>query len=491
MAEMEWELLCGCGEHCFGVLKDGHLCNCFKRLVFSCIPHGFLAISSAYHLGKHWPYRVHGRIIYSLTLHFRHAFCVILVVVAVALLLAGFLYAEFCPGLINIVDCVFRAIAWLAHSRFVWSSHRFHHLHVRGPGMTILSFLLVLVSSFVLLQSSVRQQIHQSRLLPTFEEWFIYGTCFMYVLYALTLLPFRRPPTLTQLHLQDSTEEVLIPDGDADSFDVSNISPNLLSALTFSWVSPLMKHGAKGHISSVHDVFVLPLSLNTVNVSETFHNVLCRCATAVNDQHHSVPDHTLSVSNMPADEHQIVSGQLLISDYKHQTTLLKGLMRAFGVEYFLVGLLKLFGDSMSFVGPVLLNLLLNFMVDRSRPVWHGYAYTAALFLSTLLGAIFSTHFSYHVAIVGLKFRAALVSSVYDKTLTVSSAVFGSDSGGDGSSDSFSGTGEVVNLMSTDVDRVVNFCPSFHQLWSLPLQVGMLLVFSYYLITFAVTANVAN
>jgi len=30
--------------------------------------------------------------------------------------------------------------------------------------------------------------------------------------------------------------------------------------------------------------------------------------------------------------------------------------------------------------------------------------------------------------------------------------------------------EVVNLMSTDVDRVVNFCPSFHEFWSLPLQI---------------------
>jgi len=116
-------------------------------------------------------------------------------------------------------------------------------------------------------------------------------------------------------------------------------------------------------------------------------------------------------------------------------------------------------------------LLLNFMVDRSLPLWHGYVYTAALLLSTLLGSIFATHFSYRVTIVGLKFRAALVSTVYDKTLTVSSAVFGGDSGMDSVSDSFSGTGEVVNLMSTDVDRVVNFCPSFHQLWSLPLQVS--------------------
>jgi len=475
MAETEWELLCGCGERSFTIWKDGDFGNCFKRLVFSCIPHGILAISSAYQLGKHWPRRFRGRIIYSTTLHFRHAFCIILMAVAVALLLSGFLYVEFCRGLINVVDCGFRAIAWFAHSRFVWGSHRFHHVHLRGPAATVMSFLHVHALSFILLQSSVRQQIRESRLLPTLEEWFVYGTCFVYVLYALTLLPcYRRPPTPTRLHLhlQDGSEEVLISDGDADSVDASTIRTNPLSTLTFSWVGPLMKRGAKGRIGSVDDVLELPSLLNTVLVSETFHNVLCDHRTAVDNQYHSVIDHSSSMHNEHgiADENLPLSSPLLMSDYKHHTTLLKGLVRTFGAEYFLVGLLKLFSDSMSFVGPILLNLLLNFMVDRSVPLWHGYLYTAALLLSTLLGAVFSTHFNYRVTIVGLKFRAALVSTVYDKTLTVNSAVFGGDNGGDTSSDSFSGTGEVVNLMSTDVDRVVNFCPSFHQLWSLPLQV---------------------
>lgn len=32
--------------------------------------------------------------------------------------------------------------------------------------------------------------------------------------------------------------------------------------------------------------------------------------------------------------------------------------------------------------------------------------------------------------------------------------------------------QVVNFMSTDTDRVVNFAPSFHQFWSLPFQIGV-------------------
>jgi len=460
MAETEWELLCGCRERHFTVWKDGDFGSCFEHFLFSCIPHGFLAISSTYELGKHWPKRFRGHIIYSMTLHFRHALCIILVLSAVALLLAGFLYAEFCPGLINVVDCGFRAIAWFSHSRFVWGSHRFRHVHLRGTKATVVSYLLVHASSFVLLQSAIRHQICEARPLPTLEEWFVYGSCFVYILYALTLLPRHRPQPPILLHLQDDSQEILISDGDADSSDVLTIRRNPLSIITFSWVDPLMKRGAKSQIRSVDDVFELPSSLDTVFVSESFYNVL-RDSRAATDRY-NVP----GIDNLDAGDH------LLMSGYKYHTTVLKGLMRTFGTEYFFAGLLKLFGDSMSFVGPILLNLLLHFMVDRSLPLWHGYAYTAALLLSTLLGAIFSTHFSYRVAVVGLKFRAALVSMVYDKTLTVSSAMFGGDSNQDISLDHFSGTGEVVNLMSTDVDRVVNFCPSFHQLWSLPLQASI-------------------
>lgn len=31
-------------------------------------------------------------------------------------------------------------------------------------------------------------------------------------------------------------------------------------------------------------------------------------------------------------------------------------------------------------------------------------------------------------------------------------------------------GEIVNFMSTDTDRIVNSCASFHAFWSIPFQV---------------------
>lgn len=65
-----------------------------------------------------------------------------------------------------------------------------------------------------------------------------------------------------------------------------------------------------------------------------------------------------------------------------------------------------------------------------------------------------------MCIVGLKIRGALVTAIYRKTLTASSTILNSK---------FS-VGEIVNFMSTDTDRIVNSCPSFHAVWSIPFQV---------------------
>ena len=37
---------------------------------------------------------------------------------------------------------------------------------------------------------------------------------------------------------------------------------------------------------------------------------------------------------------------------------------------------------------------------------------------------------------------------------------------------------MVNFVSTDTDRIVNFCQSFHQFWSLPFQVAITLFLLY-------------
>ena len=73
-------------------------------------------------------------------------------------------------------------------------------------------------------------------------------------------------------------------------------------------------------------------------------------------------------------------------------------------------------------------------------------------------ALSLAHFNLQMSELQLKVKAAIVTSVYKHVINVSSVELNKFS-----------SGEVINYMSTDTDRIVNFGPSLHAVWSLPFQ----------------------
>jgi ATP-binding cassette, subfamily C (CFTR/MRP), member 10 len=102
------------------------------------------------------------------------------------------------------------------------------------------------------------------------------------------------------------------------------------------------------------------------------------------------------------------------------------------------------------------------MINAHNIIIFRYLYAGALLAATIISALFIVHFNWLMSIIGLKMRGAIVSTILRKTLSVTSTDL---------SKSFT-VGEITNFMSTDTDRIVNSCPSFHALWSIPLQVSM-------------------
>ncbi len=64
-------------------------------------------------------------------------------------------------------------------------------------------------------------------------------------------------------------------------------------------------------------------------------------------------------------------------------------------------------------------------------------------------------------ILGLKVRTALISVVYRKSLNISAAA-----------KKDSTVGEIVNIMSVDVQKFMDLLPYVNALWSAPLQIGL-------------------
>lgn len=105
--------------------------------------------------------------------------------------------------------------------------------------------------------------------------------------------------------------------------------------------------------------------------------------------------------------------------------------------------------------------------------------------------------------VGLKVRSALMASVYEHLLRLKAADIADSAVTQGPFFSsppslldrpcragLAVTGQLVNLMSTDTERIVNFAPSLHDAWAMPLQLAIALGLLYREVGLAFVAGLA-
>ncbi|KJH49298.1 ABC transporter transmembrane region [Dictyocaulus viviparus] len=160
-----------------------------------------------------------------------------------------------------------------------------------------------------------------------------------------------------------------------------------------------------------------------------------------------------------------------------QYSLSSSLISTFGWSFFSLAILRLASDAFTFAGPILLHLLVDVLEDPV-PNPMGFLYAGLMVLFSLLAAFFSTNFNFYVNKIGLKVRAACITTLYDKLLMVPATEMNAFS-----------SGAILNFVSTDVDRVVNFCNSFHAFWSLPVQLTIALYLLYREVGMAFLAGV--
>jgi len=215
---------------------------------------------------------------------------------------------------------------------------------------------------------------------------------------------------------------------DTDQFylGIARDEVTFLSQLFLSWVQPLMSKGSKHQLNSSDDLYDMPRRSCTHLIVPRFEREMQQTKSVVESLH-----------------------------------------RCFGGPFYLMGILKFLGDSLGFVGPLVLGVLVEFIDDQTEPMLFGYLCAAALCLATFFAALCNVHFNFGIAEIALQMRAVLVSMIYSKTLRVNAVQLSEFS-----------SGEIVNMMSTDTDRIVNFCASFHAFWSLPFQVGVTLYLLY-------------
>ncbi|KAL4612819.1 Multidrug resistance-associated protein 7-like [Arapaima gigas] len=227
------------------------------------------------------------------------------------------------------------------------------------------------------------------------------------------------------------------------------------SRIFYLWLNPLMKRGQNMELQRPSDVGLLPYRLQTRVICQNFD--LC-CAKS---QHERVvlEDEPEQRRGGPCKDEVLQANS--------EIRLLHVLHKAFGLKYYLLGLVKLLGNMLGFAGPLLLSSLVAFMEDSQAPISQGLWCSLGLFTSTFLSAILRNIFTFEVSKVSLCARAAVIATIYRKSLRVSSTTLAQFN-----------LGEVVNFMSTDTDRLINFLNNFHDVWNLPIQFAVTLYLFY-------------
>ncbi|XP_054098575.2 ATP-binding cassette sub-family C member 6 isoform X3 [Callithrix jacchus] len=136
--------------------------------------------------------------------------------------------------------------------------------------------------------------------------------------------------------------------------------------------------------------------------------------------------------------------------------LLRAIWQVFHSTFLLGTLSLVISDVFRFTVPKLLSLFLEFIGDPKPPAWKGYLLAVLMFLSACLQTLFEQQNMYQLKVLQMRLRSAITGLVYRKVLALSSG-----------SRKASAVGDVVNLVSVDVQRVTESVLYLNGLW-LPL-----------------------
>nr|POE76226.1 metal resistance protein ycf1 [Quercus suber] len=219
--------------------------------------------------------------------------------------------------------------------------------------------------------------------------------------------------------------------GDEDECPLE--SANIFSRLTFSWMSPMMKYGYKEYLTQ-DDLWNLRKTDNTKCTYDDF-------ATAWDRQ----------------------------AETKNRPSLWLAMFSAFGGPYFIGAAIKTISDCLAFIQPQLLRFLISF-VDSYRPgnepqpPVKGAAIALAMF-AVSIGQTACLHQYFQRSFeTGMRVKAALTAMIYRKSMRLSNEGRSAKS-----------TGDIVNYMAVDTQRLQDLAQYGQQVWSAPFQIILCMI----------------
>ena len=312
-------------------------------------------------------------------------------------------------------------------------------IHSRGPKLMLLTEVFCFyISSLQLWSGMVNLDFDKDKLA-------IFSLIFDPLFFGIRLLTkipiiypdeserMRRVRQMRQLNPNEVDQAPIQPN---PSEVLSETSVGFLGKLMFTWISGTIYRGYRGELFSLHFLPLLPKSLNAKTLE---------CSLNVEP---------ICVKNK--------------SRFSAAVPLISQLFAQFGREFLLLGLVRFISSSLSLLSPVFLNKFIGELMHVSADWKLAFLWGTSLIILKLLGIFLETVYAYWVDRYGLKVKVSVTTLVYRQFMHLRSYKLSEFS-----------TGNLVNLLTSDSERVVNLAPSFNGLWSMPVEAVVAIWLLYY------------
>ncbi|XP_038673881.1 multidrug resistance-associated protein 4 [Scyliorhinus canicula] len=142
--------------------------------------------------------------------------------------------------------------------------------------------------------------------------------------------------------------------------------------------------------------------------------------------------------------------------------LTKAILKCFWKPYIILGAFTFLEEIIRIAQPIMLGKIINYFENYNPEDTEAYkvafGYAAGIALCTLFLAILHHLYFFHVQRTGMKLRVAMCHMIYRKALRLSNVALAKTT-----------TGQIVNLLSNDVNKFDQVTIFLHFLWVGPLQ----------------------
>ncbi|XP_077285787.1 multidrug resistance-associated protein 1-like [Arctopsyche grandis] len=326
---------------------------------------------------------------------------------------------------------------------------------LRTSGLQFLFWILLFLCSIPQLSSEIRKYIDEKYL-----ECSIYPFVSYIIYFFMVLIIF-----ILNCFVDVSPSESLHPKQENSSPERNS---GFLSKILFTWFDSLVWTGFKRPLV-LEDLWSVNPEDSSAEVVPLFEKYWKESHSKINS---SQPGLKISYAKSSGN---VISG---VITSKKQVSIMPALCRAFGPTFIFGACLKLIHDTMLFISPQILRLLISF-IENKEHMWKGFFYTGLLLGISIVQLVIFSQYFHRMILVGIRIRTALISAIYRKTLQLSN-----------NERKESDVGKIVNLMSVDAQRFMDLITNLNLIWSTPFQISLSLYFLWQILGPSVLAGLA-